>query len=150
MLREACEGGEPGKPTAFVGNTGADGAGNAGLFASLDELSALQASAPTALGSSVASHAAHLAFHLEVSLRWAQGERGPFDWKASFEPRVVDDAAWAATRARVRAAYAAMAAFARGNTTWSDDDAGGLAAALAHVAYHLGAIRQIAKLSRRS
>jgi hypothetical protein len=40
-----------------------------------------------------------------------------------------------------------MAAYAHGRITWSFEDAGGLAAALAHCAYHLGAIRQVAKLA---
>src|SRR5262245_46140845 len=104
LLEEACEGGKPGESTGVVDNTRADGSGNGGTFATLDGLTAAQASAVTALGSSVASHAAHLAYHLEVTVRWAKGERGPFDWKGSFEPRAVDDAAWAQTRRRVRTA----------------------------------------------
>ena len=51
MLKEACEGGAPGEGTGFLENTNPDGSGNAGLFASLDGLTAAQASAPTALGS---------------------------------------------------------------------------------------------------
>ena len=148
LLKEACEGGEPGKGTGFLENTKADGSGNAGVFATLDKLTAAQASDPTALGTSIAGHAAHLAFHLEVSVRWANGDRGPFDWKGSFAPGVVDEPAWAATRARVRTAYAALGTQARGTHDWNEDAAGGLAAALVHVAYHLGAIRQIQKLAR--
>jgi hypothetical protein len=147
LLKEACEGGEPGKGTGFLENTKPDGSGNAGVFATLDGLIAAEASDPTALGTSIAGHASHLAFHLEVSVRWANGDRGPFDWKGSFAPREVDEAAWAATRARVRAAYAAMVAHARATHDWPEDEAGGLAAALVHVAYHLGAIRQIQKLT---
>jgi hypothetical protein len=148
VLREACEGGRPGEGTAFLDGTKADGSGNSGLFATLDALSAEQASDPTALGTSVAAHAAHVAFYLEVTVRWAGGDRGPFDWKGSFEPRVVDEARWQATRNRVRAAYRAVVDLARKTQTWDEDAAGGLAASLAHLAYHLGAIRQIVKLVR--
>lgn len=147
ILKEACEGGEPGQGTAFLENTKTDGSGNAGVFATLESLSAVQASASTALGTSVAAHAAHLAFHLEVCLRWANGERGPFDWKDSFEPRVVDQAEWTKRCKRVRDAYISFVAHARSPMTWSLDDAENLAAAVAHAVYHLGAIRQIQKLA---
>ncbi|AFZ67881.1 hypothetical protein [Deinococcus peraridilitoris] len=146
VLQEACEGGQPGQGTGFLDGTRADGSGNHGLFATLDALSATQASDPTLLGLSVAAHAAHTAFHLEVGVRWAQGERGPFDWPGSFEPRTVDEAAWQDVRARVRAAYTGLVSLARRTNDWDEDAAGGLAAALAHVSYHLGAVRQIVKL----
>jgi hypothetical protein len=41
-----------------------------------------------------------------------------------------------------------MVGLAQNTSHWDTDAAGGLAAALAHVAYHLGAIRQIVKLAR--
>lgn len=148
VLREAVEGGRPGEGTAFLDNTKADESGNSGLLAALDGLTAEQASTPTLLGTSVAAHAAHTAYHLEVSVRWAKGDRGPFDWKGSFEPRAVDEEGWRALRAKVRAAYEGMVGLAQNTSHWDPDAAGGLAAALAHVAYHLGAIRQIVKLAR--
>jgi hypothetical protein len=146
VLREACEGGRPGQGTAFLDGTKADGSGNNGLLATLDSLSAQQASDPTALGLSIAAHAAHTAYHLEVGVRWANGDKGPYDWPGSFEPKAVDDAAWYRLRARVRAAYAATLALAQSIQNWDEDAAGGLAATLAHVAYHLGALRQTVKL----
>ncbi|WP_189074393.1 DinB family protein [Deinococcus sedimenti] len=147
ILREAVEGGHPGQGTAFLDGTKADGSGNHGLLATLDGLSAAQASQEV-LGSTVAAHAAHTAFHLEVIIRWERdGDRGPFDWTGSFQPVQVDDAAWDAARARLRAAYDALLTFAR---TFEDRPAdgeltGGLTGAVAHVAYHLGAIRQLIK-----
>ncbi len=146
VLREACEGGKPGEGTAFLDNTKADGSENHGLLAILETLTATQASDPTPLGLSVAGHAAHTAYHLEVGVRWANGDRGPFDWKGSFEPRAVDKVGWEELKARVRAAYEAVVHLAQTTQTWDADAAGGLAASLAHVAYHLGAIRQTIKL----
>lgn len=142
VLREAVEGGRPGHGTAFLDSTKADGSGNTGLLATLDRFSAEQASDPTPLGLSVAAHAAHTAYHMEVGAKFARGERGPFDWPGSFEPHVVDEAAWEATRERVRRAYEETVAWARATTDWNEEAAGGLAANLAHVSYHLGAIRQ--------
>jgi hypothetical protein len=112
----------------------------------LDSLNAQQASNPTPLGLSIAAHAAHTAYHLEVGVRWANGDKGPYDWPGSFEPTRVDEASWQALRSRVRAAYEANLALAQSISDWNQDNAGGLAAALAHVAYHLGAIRQAVKL----
>ncbi|ADV66315.1 hypothetical protein [Deinococcus maricopensis] len=145
VFREAVEGGVPGQGTAFLDGTKADGSGNNGLLGTLARFTAAQASDPGALGISVAAHAAHMAYHLEVLLRWEAGERGPFDWPGSFQPAVVDADAWAALQARVRAAYDAVVAWSGAHTDWSEDAAGGLAGALAHVAYHLGAVRQALK-----
>ncbi len=142
ILREACEGGIPGQGTAFLDGT-RDGVNN-GLFATLDRVSAEHASSG-ALGTSIAAHAAHTAYHMEVVVRWTNGDRGPFDWKGSFEPAAVDEAQWAATRTRLRAGYEGLVTLARGVKDWNEDETGGLAGAIAHVAYHLGAIRLTAK-----
>ncbi len=148
VLREAVEGGEPGRPTGFLDGTAADGSGNHGLLATLAALSAEQASAITALGTSVAGQAAHTAYHMEVTVRWARdGDRGPFDWKGSFSPATVDADGWRALQERLRAAYADVRALAQGTGDWTEDAAGGMAATLAHVSYHLGAIRQLVKLT---
>ncbi|WP_425148337.1 DinB family protein [Deinococcus sp.] len=149
VLKEAVEGGTPGQGTAFLDGTKADGSGNNGLLATLAGLTAAQASDLTALGVSVAAHAAHSAFHMEVIVRWNAGERGPFDWKGSFAPGTVSESEWQALRARVRSAYDALMHLAQQPTDWDDaekDAAGGVAGALAHVTYHLGAVRQLIKL----
>jgi hypothetical protein len=147
LLRETFEGGNPGEGTGFLDNTKADGSDNRGWFATVDALTAEQASRPTALDLSVAAHTSHAAYHLEVGVRWASGERGPFDWKGSFEPRIVNDAQWDQARLRLRKAYRDILELARRVTEWNEDNAGGLAAALAHAAYHLGAVRQLVKLA---
>ena len=148
ILKEAVEGGEPGQGTAFLDGTKADGSGNHGLLATLDGLSAEQASRATPLGTTVAAQAAHTAYHMEVVVRWEHGDRGPFDWPGSFQPSVVDEEAWRELRARVRRAYDDLCALATSNTKWDEDEPGGFAGALAHVTYHLGSIRQIIKLVR--
>lgn len=147
VLAEAVEGGTPGQGTSFLDGTAADGSGNNGLLATLDRLSAEQASQDIH-GTSIAGHARHSAFHMEVMVRWERdGDRGPFDWKGSFHPAVVGDEEWDELRVRLRAAYDALCAFARTQQEAQapGDVAGGLAGAVAHVAYHLGAIRQMHK-----
>jgi len=147
ILKEAVEGGTPGQGTAFLDGTAADGSGNHGLLATLGALSAAQASRDVN-GSTVAGHARHTAFHLEVIVRWEQdGDRGPFDWKGSFQPPQVSEEEWEELQRRVRRAYDGLVAFARtqAGQEASGDATGGLAGAVAHVAYHLGAIRQLVK-----
>lgn len=148
ILKEAVEGGTPGQGTGFLDGTAADGSGNHGLIATLAALSAGQASDPTALGLSVAAHAAHMAFHLEVGVRWEQGDRGPFDWKGSFGSGQVTPEEWSSLQAHVKAAYEALMDIAKRPNPGEppEDTAGGLAGAAAHVAYHLGAVRQTIKL----
>lgn len=147
VLREAMEGSRPGQGAHFVDGTRADGSGNHGLLATLDALDATQASHEV-LGSTIAAHAAHTAFHLEVVVRWERdGDRGPFDWQGSFQPTRVDAAAWNATRQRLRAAYEGLRQFAlsQEGRPVDGDITSGLSGTVAHVAYHLGAIRQMLK-----
>lgn len=147
VLKEAVEGGVPGQGTAFLDGTKADGSGNHGLLATLAGLSAAQASRDVH-GSTVAGHASHVAFHMEVIVRWERdSDRGPFDWQGSFQPARVGEEEWAEVRARVRRAYEELVRFARAQEGQEPDGdvTGGLTGAVAHVAYHLGAIRQMVK-----
>jgi hypothetical protein len=149
VLREAFEGGMPGQGTAFLDGTSADGKVNNGLFATLGALTPEQASDATVSGLSIAAHTAHVACYLEVSLRQARGDFGAVDWPGSFEPREVDAAGWATTRQRVQRAYEELVPFARRYSSWTVEATGGMAAILAHTAYHLGSIRQIVKQMQR-
>jgi len=147
ILREAVEGGEPGQSTAFLDGTKADGSVNHGLLATLARLGAGEASR-VVNGTSVAGQARHTALHMEVVVRWERdGDRGPFDWKGSFHPAEVSTQEWVGLQARVRQAYDELVAFARTQAELpvTGDATGGLAGAIAHVAYHLGAIRQMVK-----
>jgi hypothetical protein len=123
--------------------------GDRGLLRSLDRLSAEDASSPTSLGGPpIAAHVDHLRYGLELLNRWSRGERNPFataDWSVSWRLDRVTDAEWAALRDRVRAEA----------TEWRDAvvrprelnsvELTGTIASVAHIAYHLGAIRQIAR-----
>ena len=147
ILKEAVEGGTPGQGTAFLDGTAADGSGNHGLIATLEGLGAAQASQDVH-GTSIAGQARHTAFHMEVIVRWERDrDRGPFDWKGSFHPAHVGEQEWAGLQARVSRAYQELLAFAgtQLDQPVTGDATGGLAGGVAHVAYHLGAIRQMLK-----
>jgi hypothetical protein len=83
--------------------------------------------------------------------RWAGGEPNPFataDWTAAWRTTHVSDAEWAKLRADLRdEAHRWLAAL--GTPREVDDVAlNGMIGSIAHLAYHLGAIRQIDQSTR--
>lgn len=119
--------------------------GDRGLLASLRSLSATQASARPQGRPSVASHVHHLRYGLSLINRWARGEN-PYDdadWSESWRHQQVNDTEWAELVAglerEIRNWQSAMA-------LPRPQEAGALRetiGSIVHLAYHLGAIRQV-------
>ena len=118
-----------------------------GLLASLDRLSAPAASTPApAGGASIAAHVDHLRYGLDLLNRWARGEENPFataDWTASWQRGTVTDAEWDSRRQALRAELDAWNGVIGQPRELSQFELTGLLASVVHLAYHLGAIRQI-------
>lgn len=121
--------------------------GDPGLLKSLDRLSATAASAvPAAGGASIAAHVDHVLYGLRLLNRWVEGEKNPWaeaDWTASWKRGAVTNEHWAALRTEFGAeARQCQAALAQ-----ADDLEGvelnGAIGIVVHLAYHMGAIRQI-------
>jgi hypothetical protein len=124
--------------------------GDGGLLASLDRLSAGAASA-TQGGPSIAAHVDHLRYGLSILNRWATGTLPPvqdMDWTVSWQKNAVSDAEWRQLRAELRREAVAWAATLSAPRALSEVEAGWLAGSVAHVAYHMGAIRQIDRATR--
>ena len=120
-------------------------AGDQGLLRSLDKVSAAQASAPTPTGSSIAAHVDHVRYGLSLLNRWSGGEN-PFkdaDWSASWKRTHVTDAEWQALRVSLRAETLRWLTALRAPRDVSEVELNGILGSIAHLAYHLGAIRQI-------
>jgi hypothetical protein len=120
-------------------------AGDAGLLRSLDRLSAAAASAPTPTGSSIAAHVDHLRYGLSLLNRWSGGEN-PFadaDWSASWKRTTVSEEGWQRLRSDLRAEAARWLEALRTPRDVRDIELNGMIGSIAHLAYHLGAIRQI-------
>ena len=122
-----------------------------GLLRSLDKLSAEEASAiPPGGGASIAAHVDHLRYGLNLLNRWSQGEE-PFkdaDYAASWRRTTVSEAEWRARREALREeAYAWRDAIQRPRDL-SEFELTGVVASVVHLAYHLGAIRQINRAAR--
>jgi hypothetical protein len=120
--------------------------GDRGLLRSLETLSAAAASARPGGRASIASHVDHLRYGLSLFNRWRSGEANPFataNWSESWERQTVNDAQWAELRAaladearRWRDAMTTLPPMGRVALT-------GVVGSVAHLAYHLGAIRQL-------
>jgi hypothetical protein len=121
--------------------------GDAGLLRALDRLTAQAAStAPAAGAASVAAHVDHICYGLELLLRWSDGEANPWstaDWVASWTRTTVDDAQWTALRDRLRRDAERWHAVLQTPRPLSQLELNGVIASVAHLAYHIGAIRQI-------
>ena len=118
---------------------------DAGLLRSLDKLSATAASAPTPHGSSIAAHVEHLRYGLSLMNRWAAGEN-PFDdadWTESWRKTRVYAAQWKQLREEFAAEAHRWLESLRKPREINQSELNSVVASVAHLAYHVGAIRQI-------
>jgi hypothetical protein len=113
----------------------------AGLFGTLGKLDAAAASQATG-GSTIAAHVHHLVFSLDASASWIRGERIRHDWPLSWSVTTVDEAAWHDLVERLRAGYQELRRTFEAHAADGLESFGGAVGAVAHAAYHLGAIRQ--------
>ncbi|HEX2343474.1 MAG TPA: DinB family protein [Vicinamibacterales bacterium] len=144
LLRELLDGADP--VTAWVLNPG-----DPGLFRSLDKLSAADASAvPATGGSSIAAHVDHLCYGFELLNRWSRGEN-PFsdaNYSASWNRVTVTETAWKQLRDQFRAEARTWQENIRQPRTLTNDELNAVVGSVVHLAYHLGAIRQIDRSTR--
>jgi catechol 2,3-dioxygenase-like lactoylglutathione lyase family enzyme len=121
--------------------------GDRGFLASLDSLSASAASARPDGRSSVAAHVEHVRYGLELLNRWARGEDPWTDanYAPSWSKQEVTAERWRALRADVAAEAKAWSDAMQQPRAWDDDTATTALGCVAHLAYHLGAIRQLAQ-----
>ena len=124
--------------------------GDAGLLASLDRLTAADVSRSTSGGATVAAHVDHLRYGLSLMNRGAAGEN-PFndaDWSASWRRSSVSDAEWKELRSALgREAHRWLEALGTPRDV-NPIALNGVVGSIAHLAYHLGAIRQIGAAAR--
>jgi hypothetical protein len=138
--------GAPGGGNAFILNSG-----DAGLLKSLDKLSAADASRSVNDGATIAAHAQHVRYGLSLMNRWARQGGNPFadaKWEEAWKLTVVDDAAWSEIRGGLGDETRQWLEVLRSPREVIDVELTGMIASIAHLAYHLGAIRQIDKSVR--
>lgn len=130
----------------FIVNTG-----DVGMIRSLERLSAAEASMSTNDGATIAAHAQHVRYGLSLMNRWAREGGDPFAdarWDEAWKTSRVDDAAWAEIRHGLSAEIDEWLAALDSRQPANDFESTGMISSVAHLAYHLGAIRQISKATR--
>jgi hypothetical protein len=137
MLREAFEG-PPGPWTYFT-----DTSPGTGVFGTIAGLSAAAASREGGPGhTTIAGHVHHMTSSVALATKGLRGESTSRDRSRSWTVAAVDDAEWAALRARLRDEYERLVVAVETHARWDEDALGVAIGAIAHTAYHLGAIRQ--------
>ena len=137
MLREAFDG-PPGPWTYFT-----DTSPGTGAFGTISSLSAVQASECGGPGrTTIAGHINHLSSSLALSTLGLRGQSTSRDRGRSWTVTTVDDAGWADLQARLRREYQSLLVAVETHAVWDEDALGVAMGAIAHAAYHLGAIRQ--------
>lgn len=124
--------------------------GDPGLLRSLDRLSAAAASQVHAGGASIAAHVDHLRYGLSLMNRWARGEN-PFadaDWGMSWRRTHVDDDGWMQLRAGLRQEARHWMEALEHPRPVDEMEMNGVVGSVVHLAYHIGAIRQIDRATR--
>lgn len=137
LLRETFEGSPDGMPSAYLDR-------GVGFFATLDRISAEQASQDN-FGTTIAAQTEHAKFYLDRLCEFINGRSEEVNWEDSWLIETVDEGEWNALRQSVRAAYQNALMCLAEEREWSEMQIGMALGLLAHSAYHLGAIRQIAK-----
>ena len=145
LFSELVDGAED-RGAAFILNTG-----DVGLLRSLERLSSPDASRSVNEGATIAAHAQHVGYGLSLLNRWALEGGNPFadaKWDAAWKTSAVDARAWDEIRAGLRDETQRWLEMLRSPRECSATEFTGLIASVAHLAYHLGAIRQISKTVR--
>ena len=140
LFSELVLGAKPGGG-AFILNSG-----DIGLLRSLDSLSAADASRSVHDGATIAAHAQHVRYGLSLMNRWAKEGGNPFmdaKWDEAWETSRVDDTGWSEIRSGLRAEAERWLASLGAPRDTSEVELSGMIGSVAHLAYHLGAIRQI-------
>lgn len=128
---------------AFILNTG-----DAGLLRSLDRIPAAEASRSMHGGATIAAHAQHLRYGLSLMNRWAREGGNPFadaTWDAAWKISSGTDGEWAEIRAGLRQEAEQWLEVLKTPREVPPIALTGMVASIAHLAYHLGAIRQISR-----
>jgi hypothetical protein len=125
--------------------------GDVGLLRSLDRLSAADASQSTNGGATIAAHAQHVRYGLSLMNQWASAGGNPFadaKWDDAWKTSSVDDAQWQDIKTGLRAESERWLNAWKSPRELAPIELAGMIGSIAHIAYHLGAVRQISKETR--
>jgi hypothetical protein len=117
-----------------------------GFFATIEKIDAETASRSGSENSTtIAAHCEHTRFYLDFLNNYLKENFKMVDWKDSWNTKTVNDTEWTALCGQLQKTYQNVTDTFNEIETWNDFKISGALGILAHTAYHLGAIRQIAK-----
>jgi hypothetical protein len=131
---------------AFILNSG-----DVGLLRSLDTITAADASRSVHDGATIAAHAQHVRYGLSLMNRWATEGGNPFadaQWDQAWTISDVAPSVWAEIRNGLRDETKRWQQALSSPRDVGKVEMCGMIGSIAHLAYHLGAIRQINKAAR--
>jgi enamine deaminase RidA (YjgF/YER057c/UK114 family) len=137
LLRETFEGSPEGQPSAFLDR-------GVGVFNTLSNVTA-EAASKEFTGTTIAAQTEHAKFYLDRLCEFITGRTERVNWDDSWLIETVNDAEWDALRESVKQAYESTLRCVATVEDWNELKVGMAMGLVAHTAYHLGAIRQIAK-----
>ncbi len=124
--------------------------GGTSFFETLAPLSAAEASRSlTSTGTTIAGHVEHTRFYIRI-LEAYMDKNPPkeTDWSQSWLVKTVNDHEWNSLRDQLKEDYDRLSEKFK-KTDWNDESRlGGALAIIVHTAYHLGGVRQIARIAR--
>ena len=139
LLRESFEGAPDGLPNVYLDR-------GVGFFGTLDAVSA-DAASKEFHGTTIAAQTEHAKFYLDRLCEFMAGRNDKVNWEDSWLIETVSEAEWNALRSSVKTAYENTLRCIATVEEWNERSLGMAVGMVAHTAYHLGAIRQIAKLT---
>lgn len=125
--------------------------GDIGLLRSLDKITAAGASQRANDGATIAAHTQHVRFGLSLMNEWATNGGNPFanaKWDEAWKVSTVDEAQWREIREGLGDETKRWRAILQTPREAAELELRGMFGSIAHLAYHLGAIRQINKTVR--
>lgn len=137
LLRESFEGMATSEEQVYLD-------GGAGIFATLGKISAEQASTEIN-ANTIAAHAEHARFYIELLDNYLNKDYRVQDFHQSWRLRTVSDDEWDTVREGMSQTYRKITETLDKNDEWGLDAITVAMGIVAHTAYHLGAIRQMAK-----
>jgi hypothetical protein len=139
LLRETFEGSPDGQASAYLDR-------GVGVLPTLGSLSAEDVSRRHH-GTTIAAQTEHAKFYLDRLCEFINGRTERVNWEDSWLIETVNDEEWVALQSSVRQAYENSLKCLAEERDWSEIQIGMAMGLVAHTAYHLGAIRQLAKAS---
>ncbi|HMJ07619.1 MAG TPA: hypothetical protein VK468_01355 [Pyrinomonadaceae bacterium] len=137
LLLESFEGSPKGQGSAYLDH-------GVGIFPTLESINADSASADF-YGTTIAAQTEHAKFYLDRICELINGRTDRVNWDDSWLIETVNATEWDALRSSVKTSYENTLRCVASVDAWTDTNLGMCVGMIAHTAYHLGAIRQIAK-----